>query len=126
VSQVLVSRTEIVNLHMENTMSYVNELHEIEPRARNTDPATSHEAADAARDLALHHAMLILATLRTYGPMSPTGIARRLGLDRAQIFRRMSELESQGRAYPTGNTIKSPSNRNEREWAAVVVYADQE
>ena len=102
------------------------DLHEIEPMARNTDPSTSHEAADAARDLALHHATLILATLRTYGAASPTGIARRLGLDRAQVFRRMSDLEKQGRAYPTGMLIKSPSNRNEREWAAVVVHAEQE
>ncbi len=111
---------------MESTMNYANELHAIEPMARNTDPSTSHEAADAARDLALQHATLILATLRRYGALSPTGIAQRLGLDRAQVFRRMSDLEKQGRAYPTGNVLKSPSNRNEREWAAVVVHADQE
>ena len=63
---------------MESAMNYANELHAIEPMARNTDPLTSHGAADAARDLALQHATLILATLRRYGAASPTGIAQRL------------------------------------------------
>lgn len=96
----------------------VNELGWIspEPLARNTDPATSHEAADSARDLASRHAMMILEALHKHGAMSPTAIARVLGLDRSQVFRRMSDLEKNGLAHPTGRTVKSPSNRNEREW----------
>ena len=90
-----------------------------EPLARNTDPATSHEAAESARDLASRHAMMILEALHKHGAMSPTAIARVLGLDRAQVFRRMSDLEKQGLAQPTGRVIKSPSNRNEREWMFV-------
>lgn len=89
----------------------------IEPLARNTDPETSHDAAASAVSLASKHAAMILEALHKHGAMSPTGIARCLGLDRAQVFRRMSELEDRGFIYPTGRLLKSPANRDEREWA---------
>jgi DNA-binding MarR family transcriptional regulator len=63
--------------------------------------------------------MMILEALHKHGAMSPTAIARVLGLDRSQVFRRMSDLEKNGLATPTGRVVKSPSNRNEREWMFV-------
>jgi len=87
------------------------------PLARNEDPATSHQAAASMTESASKHAMLILDVLYKHGDMSATGIAECLGFDRAQVFRRMSELERRGFVYPTGRLIRSPSGRNEREWS---------
>ena len=87
------------------------------PLARNEDPATSHQAAASMTESASKHAMMILDALYTQGDMSPTGIAQHLRLDRAQVLRRMSELERRGFVYPTGRLLRSPSGRNEREWS---------
>lgn len=87
------------------------------PLARNEDPVTSHQAAMSMTESASKHAMMILDALYKNGDMSPTGIAEYLGLDRAQVFRRMSELERRGFVYPTGRTLRSPSGRGEREWS---------
>jgi len=87
------------------------------PLARNDDPVTSHQAAASMTESASKHAMMILDALYKNGDMSPTGIALCLGLDRAQVFRRMSELERRGFIYATGRVLRSPSGRNEREWS---------
>jgi hypothetical protein len=87
------------------------------PLARHEDPATSHQAAGSMTEGASKHAMMILDALFSNGDMSPTGIAEYLGLERAQVFRRMSELERRGFVYQTGRLIRSPSGRNEREWS---------
>lgn len=65
------------------------------PRARATDPATSHQAARrAAVRIQLSHANLILGVL--WRPMIPPEIARLTGLSIVQIDRRRKELlESQ-------------------------------
>lgn len=93
------------------------DLNWVNPLARNDDPATSHQAAESMKEAASKHARMILGVLSTQGDMSPTGIAKFLGLDRSQVFRRMSELEARGFIYPTGRLLKSPSGRNEREWS---------
>ena len=87
------------------------------PLARNDDPVTSHQAAASMTESASKHAMMILDALYKNGDMSPTGIALCLGLDRAQVFRRMSELKRRGFIYATGRLLRSPSGRNEREWS---------
>ena len=87
------------------------------PLARHEDPATSYQAAASMTETASKHAMMIVDALYKNGDMSSTGIAKYLGLERAQVFRRMSELERRGFVYLTGRTIKSPSGRSEREWS---------
>ena len=91
------------------------------PRARRYDPATSHQAAESARELALRHHDAIITALRVHGCMGKDGIARRLGLTGVMVARRLPELERQGRAMPTGRTVTSDTGRQEREWQAVAL-----
>lgn len=90
-----------------------------EPRARRTDPATSHEAAESARALAARHHRVIVAALREHGPMGKDRIAHVTGLTGVAVARRMSELRSQGLALPTGRRVESAAGRAETEWTAV-------
>jgi predicted ArsR family transcriptional regulator len=86
------------------------------PRARNSDPATSHSAALQARELAVKHQGLILACLFKHGPLGKDGIAARTRLDGVAVCRRLSELERGGLIRPTGKTVQSTAGRAEREW----------
>jgi DNA-binding Lrp family transcriptional regulator len=45
-----------------------------------------------------------------------TLIAKRAGLHHGQVARRLTELERNGIIGLTGKTVKSDSNRQEREW----------
>jgi len=83
--------------------------------ARNTDPLTSHLAAQSM-DPSVHHS-LILKALDT--PAGKSLIAQRSGLDQSQVSRRMNELEKMGVIGLTGKNIQSSSNRQEREWVLV-------
>lgn len=89
-------------------------------RARHNNPITSFEAADQAKDLANHHANLILECLIKHGPLSKDGIANHLKITGHQVSRRLSELQKDGYIQPTGNTVKSNSGRKEREWQIVL------
>lgn len=89
------------------------------PRARNTDPLTSWQAAGSAKELAKHHAKIIVECLKNYGPLGKDGIARFTNLDPHQIGRRLPELQREGLVGLTGNTVRSNTNRNEREWYAI-------
>jgi hypothetical protein len=66
------------------------------PRARNTDPATSHAAADRAANFAGSHAERILAALKAVGTGTPPSISDKTGLTIVQIDRRLHELEKKG------------------------------
>ena len=88
-------------------------------RARNTDPITSWQAADEAKDLAKAHAALILKTLIEQGPLGKDGIAFFAVLDGHQVARRLPEMERDGLVGLTGRTVKSIANRAEREWYAI-------
>jgi hypothetical protein len=83
------------------------------PRARNTDPNTSHMAADQAKDLATKHHGIILAALEQPGTIYD--IAARTDLDHNAVARRMSELERLDLAYPEGQK-KGASGRMCRVW----------
>ena len=89
------------------------------PSARRTDPATSHAAAESARELALRHHQAIIKALGIFGCMGKDQIARRLGLDPVQVARRLPELQRQGRVTTTGRTVTSNTGRSEREWSVV-------
>ena len=93
---------------------YVND----QPRSRRTDPATSHAAAESAKDMAQRHHQIILTCLREHGALGKDGIAARTRLDGIAVARRMSELQRLGLAKPTGKTVASTSGRAERVWEA--------
>ena len=63
----------------------------VEPRARNTDPDTSHAAAARASTFAVSHRNKIMAVLTE--PMTIKEIAQRCGLDHVAVARRMTELQ---------------------------------
>jgi hypothetical protein len=65
-------------------------------RARATDPATSHKAADNAKRFAGGHASKILAALKLHGPQSPKQLFDFTGLSVVQIDRRRGELIKAG------------------------------
>jgi hypothetical protein len=88
-------------------------------RARNTDPITSWQAADEAKDLAKAHAALILKTLMEQGPLGKDGIAFFAVMDGHQVARRLPEMERDGLVGLTGKTVKSYAKRAEREWYAI-------
>ena len=85
-------------------------------RARKTDPTTSQEAAESAKDMARHHMAIIHQTLEQHGPMGKDRIALKAGLRPDQVWRRLSEMEKIGIVKLTGRTVESFSGRKEREW----------
>jgi len=68
------------------------------PRARRTDPTTSHDAAARAARFAGGHWAKILAALRQHGPMTAEQMFTFTGLTVVQVDRRMPELASGGMA----------------------------
>lgn len=88
-------------------------------RVRSSDPITSYEAADSAKDLASKHYSIIVDCLKAHGALGKDGIARHSGLEANQIARRLNELEKMNLIQLTGKTVKSLAGRNEREWKAV-------
>lgn len=66
------------------------------PRARRSDPATSHAAADRAANFAGTHADRILAALKEVGTGTPPSISEKTGLTVVQIDRRHHEMEHKG------------------------------
>jgi hypothetical protein len=82
-------------------------------QARNSDPFTSHIAAKAMNPSA-HYALIIDAL--KISAAGKTLIAKRSGLHHGQVARRLTELERNGIIGLTGKTVKSDSNRQEREW----------
>ncbi len=88
-------------------------------RVRSSDPITSYEAADAAKDLASKHFSTIVDCLKAHGSLGKDGIARHSGLEANQVARRLNELEKMNLIQLTGKTVKSQAGRNEREWRAV-------
>ena len=90
----------------------------ITPLARNSDPITSHAAADQAQAMRHAHHTAILGALRT-GAMGKDDIAHFTALTGVQIARRLPELQKLGLVRPTGRTVRSDTGRQEREWEAV-------
>ena len=87
-------------------------------RVRTSDPITSYEAADSAKDLASKHFCMIVDTLKAHGSLGKDGIAQHTGLEAVAISRRLPELQVMGLVKLTGKTTKSSKGRNEREWSA--------
>ena len=88
------------------------------PRARNSDPLTSHLAA-AQVTTADSHYKAIYEALSGWGPMGKDEIAALAGLDPSQVARRLPEMRRLGLVGLTGETVQSRSGRQEREWQAI-------
>jgi len=86
------------------------------PRVRANDPLTSFEAAESIKESVSQHHQEILNCLVKHGPLGKDGIAARTNLDSNQVARRLNEMKILGLIQLTGNTVKSNSGRNEREW----------
>ena len=90
------------------------------PRVRSNDPLTSFQAADSIKDSVSQHHQEILDCLIRHGALGKDGIAARTNLDGNQVARRMNEMRVLGLVILTGNTVKSNTGRNEREWQAAI------
>ena len=90
-----------------------------EPRARASDPDTSHIAAEAAGTLARRHKALILAWLRgNPGGGNKDRIAAGTGIDHIAVARRMRELSRDGLVQDSGYRARTGSGRPATVWIA--------
>lgn len=87
------------------------------PRARATDPDTSHEAAAGVHEFEGDHYARILDALRL-GPAGATEIANRCGLGRDQVGKRLCELERDGLVAKDGKT-RNANGKNEGRYRRV-------
>jgi predicted transcriptional regulator len=90
------------------------------PRVRAHDPVTSFEAAESIKESVSEHHQIILDCLIKHGALGKDGIAARTNLDGNQVARRMNEMRVLGLVMLTGNTVKSNTGRNEREWKVAI------
>jgi predicted transcriptional regulator len=117
------TQTQRVAHHLGNIMDYKDAFKKIFaipefPRVRSSDPLTSFEAAESIKDSVPQHHQVILDCLQQHGPLGKDGISARTDLDGNQVARRLNEMKIIGLIELTGNTVKSNSGRNEREWQA--------
>jgi hypothetical protein len=70
------------------------------PRARRSDPSTSHAAATRASGIAVSHRNLIMAALDGR-ELNIYEMGARCGLTHVQVARRMLELQDMRLAHPT-------------------------
>jgi len=89
-------------------------------RARNTDPSTSHEAAERVEEFVHAHYQQILLALLNHGPLGKDGIATKANIngreDGNAVARRLPELQRSGVVVLTGERVQSRRGRSEREW----------
>lgn len=90
----------------------------VHPRARRTDPETSHEAAAGVAEFEADHFAQILDALRL-GPAGATEIASRCGLGRDAVGKRMSELERRGLVFVDGK-VRNEKGKSERRYRRAI------
>lgn len=88
-------------------------------RARTLDPTTSHQAAEQIKESAPIHMQKIHDCLHEFGPMGKDQISFILHMNPNQVSRRLPEMEKMKLVELTGKTVKSMSDRQEREWRAL-------
>lgn len=77
-------------------MNQQTELDLQPPRARRSDPKSSHLALVRAAKVQQSHANIILGGLRKHGPSTAHELEPRIGLTVVQIDRRIAELRRAG------------------------------
>ena len=101
----------------------------IEPKARSSDPDTSHDAADSVAKVAeTQHA--ILAMLQQFGPATDQDIFLRLAEAGFRVApsgarTRRKELQDMGLVEWSGVKRKLRSGRQSRVWALTDQAADE-
>ncbi len=88
------------------------------PRARRTDPETSHVAAASMAGGATRHRERILAHLRTVEDATKDEIGAAVGLTDVQAARRLSELKAAGEIEDSGARRPTASGRPAIAWRA--------
>ncbi len=94
------------------------DLFEPPPRARKSDPTTSHASARNVERFFASHAGRILIALQDRGPSTVDELSATCGLQSQQINKRLPELERIRLARPTDKTRPSKSGMQERIWEA--------
>jgi predicted transcriptional regulator len=89
------------------------------PAARQSDPWTSHEAAERAQRTARAHKAIIYRLLLQNGPSTIDELAKYAPFDSVEVARRLPEMERAGSAVTTGKVRPGLSGRRMREWRAV-------
>jgi len=94
------------------------------PRARNTDPTTSHQAAaSVATDTLTHTQALILEALRAHGPLTDEQLCQRIAeverkpVSVSGIRTRRSELVTAGCVVDTGERRQTATGRQAIVWS---------
>jgi len=92
-----------------------------EPTARNTDPSTSHEAAEDARAHSGRHRAMALEALRKAGPSGLTDfeLADATGVAQTSIGVRRKELVNAGLVEATAERRPAPSGSAAIVWRVV-------
>ena len=88
------------------------------PLCRASDPITSFESADSAKEFISSHETRILIHLNRQGAMGVDAIGFYAGIEPHAVGKRMTALHKRGEVALTGRTVKSDSGRNQREWIA--------
>lgn len=88
----------------------------LDPAARVTDPATSHQAAADARPHAGNDRDLVLGILRQHGPLTDFEIAAIAGRQQTSLGCRRKDLCRLGLVEWAGTTRPSPSGSPARVW----------
>lgn len=86
-------------------------------RARNSDPLTSHLAAESLKTPQKHFQIIHLALIE-HGPMGKDEIAHFADLEPNAVARRLPELQKLNLVTLTGKTVLSNAGRKERQWKA--------
>lgn len=87
--------------------------------ARNSDPITSHAAADSMRGISEAQRARIVKTLEDSGPLGAEQIGDVMRIDAYSIRKRTAELQQAHLIEPTGDTRRTRSGRAERIWRLV-------
>jgi len=66
---------------------------DFQPRVRRSDPETSYKAAEKAKSFSGKHRAAIYGCLKDFGPMTPSEISEKTGLDYHAVQRRGREME---------------------------------
>lgn len=91
------------------------------PRARYSDPSTSHDAAASMRRAASAQCATVLSALRELGKAGAEQIATAAGMTAYAARKRLPELQDAGLVQPTGELRRTSTGRSERIWAATQI-----
>jgi len=104
---------------MSGTVNQIGGLPLFEPRARNSDPVTSHQAAESMMGEAQGQRANILAALTMFGPMTADELDEKLDLRDTSAGRRLPELAEMGLVERLKDMRRTRSNRQAHIWRAL-------